>query len=131
MDAEMFERLKRSIKEAVAVSKGEKEPSRRIAYSAAEVASIRNGRAEEVIAARLEWRKNPAPNVRALRENLELSQNEFARLIHVNVRTLQNWEQGHRHPTGPAKVLLELVAKAPETVLAALHSNAPAPGQSL
>ncbi len=123
MEAELFERLKQSIKEAVAVSRGEKTQARRIAYSPEEVEAIRNGRGEEVIAARLARREKPAQDVKALRENLELSQNEFARLIHVNVRTLQNWEQGHRRPTGPAEALLELVAKSPQVVLEALHSK--------
>lgn len=126
MENKLFENLKKSIKEAVAVSRGEMEPARRIKYSDEEVKAIREGRGEEVKAARLaalkKEKERPA-GIKAMRENLDLSQNEFARLIHVNVRTLQNWEQGHRHPTGPAKVLLELVAKAPDTVLEALHSR--------
>ena len=32
----------------------------------------------------------------------------------VSIDTLQNWEQGHRHPTGPAKVLLRIVVRKPE-----------------
>ena len=43
-------------------------------------------------------------------------------MIGVSVRTLQNWEQGHREPEGPAKALLRVVALRPEAVLAALHS---------
>ncbi|MDR1044301.1 MAG: helix-turn-helix domain-containing protein [Candidatus Adiutrix sp.] len=123
MTTERFERLKESIKEAVAVSKGEKAPARRIVYTDEEVRAIREGRGSEVKAARLAVRASRAENIKALRTRLELSQSEFARLLQVNVRTLQNWEQGHRRPTGPAEVLLELAAKSPRTILEALHSN--------
>lgn len=34
----------------------------------------------------------------------------------MSKRTLENWEQGRAEPTGPAKVLLSLVAKYPDTV---------------
>jgi len=39
------------------------------------------------------------------------------------VRTLQNWEQRRRRPTGPAAALLQIVANAPETALQALHAD--------
>ncbi len=39
------------------------------------------------------------------------------------MRTLQNWEQGHRQPTGSAKVLLRLVQADPESVFKGLHVN--------
>lgn len=42
-----------------------------------------------------------ASGVRAIRERTGLSQSEFADLIGVSIKTLQNWEQDHR-PTGPA-----------------------------
>lgn len=45
-----------------------------------------------------------------------LSQAEFAAALGVSKRTLENWEQGRAEPTGPAKVLLSLVAKYPDTV---------------
>ena len=63
------------------------------------------------------------PNVKAIREGIGFSQPNFAALIGVNVRTLQNWEQGHRHPTGPAKVLLRLVQSDPVSVFKNLHIN--------
>ena len=50
------------------------------------------------------------------------SQNEFAALIGVSQRTLENWEQGRRHPTGPAKALLKIVDADPESALRTLHS---------
>ena len=45
-----------------------------------------------------------------------LSQADFARALGVSKRTIENWEQGKAEPTGPAKVLLNLVAKYPDTV---------------
>ncbi|MCA9414505.1 MAG: helix-turn-helix domain-containing protein, partial [Candidatus Omnitrophica bacterium] len=57
------------------------------------------------------------------REDIGISQSTFAALIGVSLRTLQNWEQGHRHPTGPAKVLLRLVQSDPKTVIKNLHAN--------
>jgi len=64
----------------------------------------------------------PAPDVRAVRERTGLSQTEFARLMRVSTRTLQNWEQHRRQPTGPAAALLTMVAASPEAVLKALHA---------
>ena len=58
-----------------------------------------------------------------VRENLNISQNEFALMIGVSVRTLQNWEQGRRQPEGPAKALLRIASKNPSTVLEALHTE--------
>ena len=61
------------------------------------------------------------PDVKAIREQIGLSQSKFAALIGVSLRTLQNWELGYRHPTGPAKVLLRLVQADPEAVFKNLH----------
>lgn len=49
-----------------------------------------------------------------VRQNLELSQSEFAALMGVSIRTLQEWEQGRRHPSGPALSLLRIAQKHPE-----------------
>lgn len=68
----------------------------------------------------------PAVNkesIKAIRKQLQLSQTQFAYLINVNVRTLQNWEQGHRAPEGPAVTLLRVVIQDPQAVLKALHAD--------
>ncbi len=57
------------------------------------------------------------PDVAAIREEYGLSQAKFAALLGISVRTLQNWEQGRRHPQGPAKVLLRVASRHPEAVL--------------
>lgn len=59
--------------------------------------------------------------VRAIRQQYALSQQDFARLFGISVRTLQKWEQGRRLPQGPAKVLLNVIAKNPQAVWDVLH----------
>lgn len=58
-----------------------------------------------------------APEPAEIRERFGLSQSEFADLIGVSLRTLQNWEQGHRQPTGPAAMLLRVADRHPEAIL--------------
>ena len=55
-------------------------------------------------------------DVAEVRQKTGLSQAEFARSIGVAKGTLLNWEHGRRHPTGPAQVLLALIAKKPSVV---------------
>ena len=62
------------------------------------------------------------PEVRSIREAAAISQSEFARLIGINVRTLQNWEQHRSRPTEPARALLKIVASDPKSALKALHA---------
>jgi DNA-binding transcriptional regulator YiaG len=59
---------------------------------------------------------------KAVREQIGPSQSEFARLLHVSVKTLQNWEQRRRNPTGPAAALLKIMSTAPEVALKSLHA---------
>jgi len=49
-----------------------------------------------------------------------LSQQQFAALLGVSARTLQEWEQGRRHPSGAARTLLTIAAKHPEVLRDAL-----------
>jgi putative transcriptional regulator len=51
-----------------------------------------------------------------IRLKTKLSQAQFAKSIGVSVRTLQDWEQGRRHPSGPAMSLLKIVEKHPKTI---------------
>ncbi len=95
MEKALFADLVQSLKEAAAIAKGEAPASRRF-----EVAPT---------------------DVRAVREKIGLSQAEFARLMRVSVKTLQNWEQHRRHPTGPAAALLKIVSAAPDVALKSLH----------
>ena len=90
MKDELFSELVESVREGGAILKGKAPPAR----------------AFEV----------EIPEVREIRETYDLSQAEFAALLGISVDTLQNWEQGRRSPAGPARVLLQVVAKHPEAV---------------
>ena len=97
MKNEDLEMLVSSIKEAGEIKKGKKEPSRVFEID--------------------------APEIKMVRESLHVSQSEFALMIGVSVRTLQNWEQGRRKPEGPAKALLRIASRNPKAVLDALHAD--------
>lgn len=90
MKDELFKELVESVREGSAILKGTRKPSR---------AFIVEG-----------------VDVKGIRANYELSQNEFAGLLGISVKTLRNWEQGRRKPEGPARVLLQVAAKHPKVV---------------
>ena len=74
---------------------------------------------EEQEASRL-FTFNPL-DVKKIREKTGLSQRDFSTLVHVSLRTLQNWEQGKRSPTGPAVALLTIFKNDPLHAIKALH----------
>jgi putative transcriptional regulator len=92
MRKELFEELLQSVKEAVAIEKGKLRPSRK-------------------------FKVKSSSDVSAVRAKMGLSQPKFAALLGISENTLQNWEQGRRKPTGPAKVLLRVAAEHPEALL--------------
>lgn len=96
MKKSLFDELVTSIEEAGRIKRGKAKPSRR--YDFGDV------------------------NVQSIRKKTGLSQNQFALLIGVSVRTLQNWEQGRRTPQGPALALLKVFKNDPEHVVHALHA---------
>ncbi|MBS1913018.1 MAG: helix-turn-helix domain-containing protein [Bacteroidetes bacterium] len=90
MKREQFKELVASIEEAIAIQRGEK-------FAAVEHVF------EE-------------PDARQIRARMKLSQSAFAAVLGISLRTLQNWEQGHRVPQGPARRLLEVAARYPDAV---------------
>jgi putative transcriptional regulator len=82
--------------------------------------------AKEVLAAmsgdKTAGRKHAVPqvDVAEVRRRLKLSQAEFAAAFGLSLDSVKNWEQGHRSPEGPAKVLLAVIAKDPRAVQNAL-----------
>ncbi len=78
------------------------------------VKQMRRGQAARVTEVKL-------PEAAEARASTGLSQQEFAALLGVSARTLQDWEQGRREPTGAAKTLLRVAVAHPE-VLRALHT---------
>ncbi len=59
-------------------------------------------------------------DVKAIRQRLGLSQDQFARRYGFSVETIRNYEQGHRKPRGPVRVLLKVIAAEPDAVTRAL-----------
>jgi putative transcriptional regulator len=59
---------------------------------------------------------HPFPDVASVREMTGLSQERFAQLMGVSVRTLRDWEQGRRAPAGAARTLLLIAAKNPRAL---------------
>jgi len=57
------------------------------------------------------------PDVGKIRKKTGLSQARFAELLGVSVRTLQDWEQGRRAPSGAARTLLLIADRDPEALL--------------
>lgn len=57
------------------------------------------------------------PDVASVRAKTGLSQSRFAALLGVSVRTLQDWEQGRRAPSGAARTLLLIAARNPSALL--------------
>ena len=90
MNDELFNELVESVRQGGAILRGKAKPSRKF-----EIAT---------------------PDVKRIRAQYQLSQNEFAALLGISVATLRNWEQGRRAPEGPARVLLQVAAKHPEAV---------------
>ena len=96
MKEEDFSDLVKSVKQAGRIRRGEMKPSRRFEMAPADIKTIRH--------------------------SLDKSQTEFALMIGVSVATLRNWEQGRRHPEGPARALLKVAESNPEAVRKALGS---------
>ena len=61
------------------------------------------------------------PDVRAIREELHMSQSEFAAAYRIPLATLQGWEQGRRAPDATASAYLNVIARLPNEARAALH----------
>lgn len=95
MEDQLFNELLKSVAEAGEILRGQRQPARIFMVDAA--------------------------SVREIRESLELSQGQFASIIHVSIKTLRNWEQGIRTPDGAAAALLTAIRNDPKHVLAALN----------
>ena len=74
------------------------------------VKQMRRGQAARVT-------KVSLPAAAEARARTGLSQQDFADLLGVSARTLQDWEQGRREPTGAAKTLLRVAASHPKILL--------------
>lgn len=66
-------------------------------------------------------RARRVPSVRALRQQLKLTQEEFAARFHLPLGTVRDWEQGAHRPDKAAQVLLTVIARNPDAVARALE----------
>jgi putative transcriptional regulator len=62
-------------------------------------------------------RKTTVLSISGIRDRTGLSQSQFANLLGVSIRTLQDWKQGRRAPSGAARTLLLMAAKHPKALL--------------
>ena len=92
------ERLLESARHALAIAKGEADPSTYRVHMPVEI------------------------DVRAVRKRLGMTQPVFAARFGISVGTLRDWEQKRRHPEGPARVLLTVIDREPEAVRRALSA---------
>ncbi len=90
MSNEFYDDLSTSLNQALAIAKGEAEPSRKFSYE--------------------------IPDIKLIRTKTGLSQQQFADKLNISPRTLQNWEQGTRNPTGAAVTLMRLLDKQPDLI---------------
>ncbi len=65
----------------------------------------------------------PAPDTRALREQLGLTQEQFAARFGLSLRALHRWESGERAPGASARALLRVIAHSPDLVAEALQGS--------
>lgn len=95
MNDEQFDKLLASVNQADSIINGKKMPSRISQFDDIEVKTIR--------------------------AKTGLSQVRFASVLGVSKRTLENWEQGRRQPTGPARALLKIVNADPVHAIKTLN----------
>ena len=116
MNKERFEELADAIRHAKAARRGDAAPAR--------VWEVTRGKDGKIHRRQLDpeqYRRDQKAKweniVTDTRSKLRLSQNKFAELLGISVKTLHNWEQGRRTPTGAARVLLRVASRHPEVVL--------------
>ena len=59
-------------------------------------------------------------DVKAIRRQLRMSQQEFSQAYRIPLRTLQGWEQGQRQPDGPATAYLQAISRLPKQIKTAI-----------
>jgi putative transcriptional regulator len=94
--SEVFESIKQGMKEAIEFAEGKENGAK--VFKPSEI------------------------DVKKLRQEIGMTQVEFATAFGISVGTLRHWERGDRTPQGPALVLLNLVKKDPKTILNVLYS---------
>ena len=96
MSKRAFDKIKAGLEDAIAIARGEADPSSYRVHVPAEV------------------------DVKAIRRKLGMTQAEFARSFGFGLDAVQNWEQGRRRPEGAARAFLKVIEREPEAVRRAL-----------
>lgn len=100
MNKKNFDLLLQSMREGGEILRGERKPSREFVVEKKE-------------------------DVQYVRQTFNISQDAFARFMGVSVGTLRNWEQGRRHPTGAARVLLRIAVRQPKLFAEVVGEDCP------
>ena len=96
--SKLFDELKNSLTHAIEIGQGRRKPNRVYEYDEVEIVEIVE-----------------------IRNKLKLTQQELANLMGTSKGTIENWEQGRRRPTGPARALLKILQAKPKMAVAALQ----------
>jgi putative transcriptional regulator len=96
MSRHAFDKIKAGLQDAIAIARGEADPSTYRVHVPADV------------------------DVKAIRRKLGMTQAEFARSFGFGLDAVQNWEQGRRRPEGAARAFLKVIDREPDTVRRAL-----------
>ncbi|MFV1981485.1 MAG: helix-turn-helix domain-containing protein [Rhodothermia bacterium] len=124
MRDKLFSKLLESVEEAGAIRREEQPAERVLIYTGKVLVEIRergkivwsfDQAAEELRETKTASARKADPKF--IRGALKQTQEGFAELLGVSVRTLQNWEQGRRDPHGPARRLLDLASMHPVELL--------------
>jgi putative transcriptional regulator len=113
MNKERFEELSEATRQARSVCRGEVAPSRVWSVTRSKDGKLHRRQLDPKTyehERRAEWENTVADT----RLKLRLTQGRFAELLGISVKTLHNWEQGRRKPTGAARVLLRVASRHPK-----------------
>jgi putative transcriptional regulator len=98
--SEAFKRIEKSLKDAILFAEGKDVKAKVRVYNLFQV------------------------DVKRIRQNIGMTQTQFAAAFGIGLSTLRHWERGDREPKGAALVLLNMLAKEPKTVLRILNQRA-------
>lgn len=77
---------------------------------------------EDIKAGRVNIYEDEPVDIKLLRETLDMGQEEFAQSFHIPLRTLRQWEQKRRQPSGTSLSYLRVIEKNPQAVMDALST---------
>jgi len=116
MNKQRFKELSEAIRQATVARRGEAAPSRVWNVTRGRDGRLQRRQLDPKVYQedrRTEWENT----VVETRSKLKLSQSKFAQLLGISIKTLHNWEQGRRKPSGAARVLLRVASRYPQIVL--------------